>query len=658
MQAKKSPLHLAAIRYAEAGIPVFPCISDAAGRSLPDKERKKPATPNGFKDATTDLEQIDSWWSSNPGYNIAFSPQSVGLGVVDLDGPEADAAWADLVAKHSIPDTREILTPRGGRHIYFQGELPQTAWVPGAENKRALGVHIDTRGVGSYVLLPPSSVNGKPYKVLHDRPIVPVPGWMSDHTRKRDEARVSSVRELDAVGSRDRGRTLLTSLVSRGDVAISGRGGNNRTYRLACELSDLGLSPEVSRSLLEELWNPHCVPPWQPDELVSIFANAASYVQNETGAYAVAPAAEVFASVNLDRLLPDEKPTVPARSRFYAEDDEEQDNAPDPSWLVPAILPDAATVLLIGAKGSFKSFIAQELLLAVASGVDTFGTRPLRTGPAFYGAHEGRNAIKKPRKQAWKLAHDCLDTKLPFFVMRAPQIKSEEQCNEFREQIRVRLCQQSHRISGIVLDTVAKCMVGLNENDAGDCGLFIAFCDSLRDEFECPVIALHHYGKDATRGGRGSSALPAGFDTVISVDRHEKSWCLSVKVDYHKDADEPDEPWTFEGRKLGPSLVFYPTTAEEHRVNTKGEEVFARSAVGAALRKLGAIGQSNAISTTVLAAELSPVQAGEDLGAHQERVSRAARAIGKLSKTKLAGYCWREGRDCHWGLPAATDQAD
>lgn len=645
MSIKKSILHLEALRFAAAGIPVFPCIANG----------KDPASTHGFHDATTDVEQINSWWLDNPNYNIAFSPHSVGLGVVDLDGPEADAAWEKLTEQHNIPPSREIITPRGGRHIYFQGELPMTAWRPG--NKRCLGVHIDTRGVGSYVLLPPSLVNGKPYRVIHDREIAPVPEWMQHQLRKREVERAATTTDLDLPGSVARARVALKNYVARGDVAISGRGGNNRTYQLACELSDLGLSPEKSCELIEEIWNPHCQPPWTHDELImsehSIIRNAASYVQNERGAYAVAPASDVFTQATLDRSLSEvSKLPEPARSRFYFEDDEEQDQAPDPEWLIPDLIPDRATVLWLGKKGSFKSFLVEDLMLAVAANQKTFGQTPVRHGPTFYGAHEGRNEIKKPRKNAWKLTHGMDTTdRLPFYTARAPHVAYPEQCEEFREQIRVRLRQGSAKIGAIVLDTVAKCMMGLNENDAKDVGIFTGFCDSLRDEFDCPVIVQHHLGKDGERGSRGSSALPANFDTVITTTRHEKSWIVSVVVDNHKDYSEPEEPFTFEGKKVGSSLVFFPTTPEEHRVNTAGDEVFDGRAIGAALKALDAFGMKNAVTASVLAAELTPRHADEDVTVHHDRVNRTARAIGKLARSSLKAYVEKSGRDLMWLLP-------
>jgi len=645
MQAEiLSPLHEAARNYAIAGIAVFPCLPQS----------KRPATENGFHDATTDLAQIDKWWSEDPHYNVALNPHSAGWGVIDIDGPEGEAALAQL---DPLPPTYEVRTPRGGRHLYFEGELPMTAWRPGV--KRALGEHIDTRGVGSYVLVPPSFVHDPlkntsgSYEVIHDRELARCPDWVVDRLRKTDRAVAASDVELDTQGARDRAHALLRDLVGRGDVAISGRGGNNRTYQLACEVLNLGLSTEVAGELLNEIWNPHCVPPWESDELAALIQNASNYAQNDAGAWAVAPAAEVFAGDVLDRLA--SEPTQPEpRSRFYFEDDKEQSHAPDPSWIVPSLIPDRSTVLLAGAKGSFKSFIAQELALAIAADVETFGARPVRTGSVFYGAHEGRNEIKKARKAAWKVAREVSGF-IPFYVAPAPQVAIAEQCEEFREQIRVRLREVGQkRIALIVLDTVAKCMIGLDENSVRDCGIFTAFVDSLRDEFECSILALHHFGKDAGRGGRGSSALPANFDTVIHLDRVPGTKAISAEVQYHKDADEPRDPWTFEGRVVGPSLVFFPTTREQHGLLAGDADDLDPRKVGAALKDLGAFGPEKAVTSTVLATQLFPALPGEDEEARQTRLQVAARSLSALAKSKLAAYADKLGREWLWSLPAQT----
>src|SRR5258708_1597587 len=74
-----SPNLAAALAYAELGYPVLPCVAN----------QKRPATFNGFKDATTDPEQIEKWWRMWPMANVAI--RTDGLLVLDIDG--ADNQW-------------------------------------------------------------------------------------------------------------------------------------------------------------------------------------------------------------------------------------------------------------------------------------------------------------------------------------------------------------------------------------------------------------------------------------------------------------------------------------------------------------------------------------------------------------------------------------
>ena len=81
-----------ALKYAALGFAVFPL----------KPHTKVPATPDGFKSATTDVEKIKSWWSAAP-YNIgiATGAESGNLLVIDLDvdkdkgkdGKRASTQW-------------------------------------------------------------------------------------------------------------------------------------------------------------------------------------------------------------------------------------------------------------------------------------------------------------------------------------------------------------------------------------------------------------------------------------------------------------------------------------------------------------------------------------------------------------------------------------
>jgi hypothetical protein len=145
-----------ALAYARHGWAVFPCIPG----------EKIPATPNGFKDATTDEAQVRGWWAANPGRNIGVATGRPGPDVVDVDrhSPEASGfpAWNAARREGLVARPMAIVrTPSGGMHAYFQGSEQRSA---------ATAAHVDFRSQGGYVVAPHSSVGGRPYVVVHRDP--------------------------------------------------------------------------------------------------------------------------------------------------------------------------------------------------------------------------------------------------------------------------------------------------------------------------------------------------------------------------------------------------------------------------------------------------------------------------------------------------------
>jgi putative DNA primase/helicase len=62
----------------------------------------------------------------------------------------------------------------------------------------------------------------------------------------------------------DRGRKLLDVC----EPAVSGEGGHNRLFKVACNLGPgLDLAPEDAFALLRDVYNPRCLPPWSEPEL-------------------------------------------------------------------------------------------------------------------------------------------------------------------------------------------------------------------------------------------------------------------------------------------------------------------------------------------------------------------------------------------------------
>ena len=173
----------AAFQYVERGLAIFPC----------EPGSKRPETPHGFKDASTELRPYNhqqlkgfaefflpdgSELPVNHQENWAMEPGRAGFTVIDIDPKNGgDKAWAELVARHGRATTRVVSTPSGGWHLWFRGTLPRV--------NRKLGPGIDTRCFGGYVLLPPSTVLFEDRRRLGHYawdddtvPIAPLPAWI------------------------------------------------------------------------------------------------------------------------------------------------------------------------------------------------------------------------------------------------------------------------------------------------------------------------------------------------------------------------------------------------------------------------------------------------------------------------------------------------
>ena len=68
-----------------------------------------------------------------------------------------------------------------------------------------------------------------------------------------------------------------------------------------------------------------------------------------------------------------------------------------------------------------------------------------------------------------------------------------------------------------MIDTLSRSMRGVDENTAKDMGIFVDNCERIGRHFGCIVIVVHHAGKNADNGAKGSIALPAAADVMWFV---------------------------------------------------------------------------------------------------------------------------------------------
>lgn len=149
-----------ALEYVSWGWPVFPlrpfgtkCGGEPKCAKLCECP-KEPATKHGFKDATIDPERINRWWTRHPNDNIGLATGHE-FDVLDIDPRSGGVpSFMELLEAKRIPDTHGIVvSASGGMHFYLKatGKGNRAKFMPG----------LDYRGIGGYVVAPPSTL-GKP----------------------------------------------------------------------------------------------------------------------------------------------------------------------------------------------------------------------------------------------------------------------------------------------------------------------------------------------------------------------------------------------------------------------------------------------------------------------------------------------------------------
>jgi hypothetical protein len=209
-------------------------------------------------------------------------------------------------------------------------------------------------------------------------------------------------------------------------------------------------------------------------------------------------------------------------------------------WLIDRVIPKQGFVALYGPPGSFKSFIALDLALAIARSAQWFGheANPSDKGAVIYIAGEGHGGIGARIKAA--RIHHQVEPGTPIYFLRH-QINlrsSEEDFSGLIFAIRELVMAIGIKVDLVVIDTLARAFGGGNENSSEDMGAFISACGHLQGEFKSALMVIHHSGKDAAKGLRGHSSLLGAVDTELELIRFEDQPKGILTVSKQKDGED------------------------------------------------------------------------------------------------------------------------
>lgn len=219
---------------------------------------------------------------------------------------------------------------------------------------------------------------------------------------------------------------------------------------------------------------------------------------------------------------------VNEKPRFAFMTDTEVENLPAPEWLIPGYLVKNTISVLYGEYGSAKSFLATDWALSLGTGQPWLGHMTERAVVAYI-AGEGIGGMGK-RIKAWKAHHKWSGPSDLHLLGEPPQLLQD---NDIAALLSALHALPESPVM-VVIDTLARSLVGGDENSAQDMGIAVANAEIIRREFNCHVLIVHHTPWDAKRP-RGSSALPGATYTNIAVAKEENA--VTVHCAKQKDFD-------------------------------------------------------------------------------------------------------------------------
>jgi hypothetical protein len=198
-------------------------------------------------------------------------------------------------------------------------------------------------------------------------------------------------------------------------------------------------------------------------------------------------------------------------------------NLPEPVPLIDDTLDQGTVFVLLGYHQTLKSFVAQSWCASVATGF-AWHDRPVSEARrVLYVAAEGLHGLHN-RLTAWerwqntRISHESLMTYPSAVNLAHPPAVAD-----------LVALVRGEGFGMIVLDTFAKCAVGLDENSARDMGQVVDSLYRIREAagHTGVVGVVHHTGKADRATARGSSALESGVDTVYTTEGDSRAMTLT-----------------------------------------------------------------------------------------------------------------------------------
>ena len=212
-------------------------------------------------------------------------------------------------------------------------------------------------------------------------------------------------------------------------------------------------------------------------------------------------------------------------------------------WLIDKIMGVGELGLLFAPPSTYKSFIAIDWALSIATGTSWHGHK-VKKGWVLYIFGEGSRGAPN-RLKAWCKYHNRRNNMENFYCEVYPtNLDDKEQANLLINDIQNVKDKTGENPKLVVIDTLNKNFGAGNENETKDMTHFFNNIErGIKLNFDCSVLVVHHTVKNNSKEYRGSGVIKGSVDFSYRIEK--KNGQALLINDKQKDAQEHD-PMYFE----------------------------------------------------------------------------------------------------------------
>ncbi len=512
------------------------------------KGRKEPVYSNGKKrtkerynsEFTSDSLLVDYETASTPGANLGFVTGN-GIVCIDIDNAITDGEIHPIAQEiiDSCNSYTEYSPSGNGLHILCKGKLPVCGQKLIYDNhdqlEKAGGPTFDLFDGGQYVTYTGKYLEGTPKEInyvqnktvqkFQSRVKSQDPEDKPAQTEKISKQSVSSATEWEQLQRRAKGKLEKACERIMLQPAKQGLGRGKVLWTEAGQLSEYVKYGLLEKSEVVEKLKTAALEQVDGESLGMEEINRQIKRGFEAGGY---PVTLEWLRENDDTTSMAKKAVSPKgtkeNSRFINLGNPDREVNLNINWLIKGFLPRSGICGIYGDSFTGKTFIGLDVAFAVATGTDYCGLAVKAPGDVLYVAGEDDGGVSM-RAHAYR-QHHKIDLAAPLYMLPSPEdMSNPKNVEAFVDEIVA--CGVSPRL--VVLDTLATCFGGGDENSTGDMNKFFDGLRTLRDRLGCCVMFIHHTGHKDKDRARGSSVLYAALDAEYMVKKQPKSDFINVR---------------------------------------------------------------------------------------------------------------------------------